>query len=150
MVLEEIVKKNVPFAGIFGMSGFNNRDRVQIPITLFEILKERQTQTDPKDIILYYRINDEGALPHIELTDYFPNGQPADFKHYTYTKLDKHRRLLLNKQDRQKFESGQSKKVVFVGDGNRILIYASEIYSQIDPRQVGFRYSPRGQSSMTH
>ena len=150
MVLEEIVKKNVPFAGIFGMSGFNNRDRAQLPLDLFTIIKERQAQSDPREIILYYKVHDKESVPYVELTDYFPNGQQVDFKNYNYMKLDKHRRIMLSKQDRQRIELGGSKKIVFVGDGHKILVYDSETYAQIDSSNVPLRYSPRQSSSMTH
>ena len=84
MALEQIVKKNVPFAAEFDRKGFDNTGRAWLPIELVETLKDRQQVASNSRISFYYRLYPEGGLPYIELTDYFQDPF-IDFSKYTQT-----------------------------------------------------------------
>src|SRR3989338_7860249 len=98
-MLEQIVKKYVPFAGLYNRGGFDDKSRITLPPKLVDILQKRQNIEEKEKIVMYYRLHTIELIKHIELTDYFPEECVINFKHYKPLDLDKSGRILIPEDD---------------------------------------------------
>lgn len=131
-MLEQIVKKFVPFVGMYESAGFDNKGRVSLPKLLVETLKRRQDVQSKGGVELFYKIHAQEGPKHVEVTDYLPLNADIDFRRYRLTKIDDNSRILIAERDlsRVGFNSSQ---IVFVGSGNNILIYKAQDYQEDQP-----------------
>ena len=128
-MLEEIVKKNVPFTGIYESSGFDKKGRISIPKPIVEILKRRQNVHEKGEIELFYRLHTKEQLKYVELTDYFPKRTKIDFKNYGHiSNMDKDNRILIPVVELELINIVNGNEVIFVGDGHKILVYKYSDY----------------------
>lgn len=132
-MLEQIVKKNVPFAGIYNNNGFDYKGRIRIPKQLLETLVGRQQAKEKAEIELFYRLHTKEIPKYLELTDYLPEGK-TNFTCYKHFKLDKQNRVLITPDDLAKIGIQKSNPVVLVGYGNKILVYRAEDYNKYQDR----------------
>lgn len=130
--LELIVKKFVPFVGDNESAGFDHKERAILPKHLVDILLRRQKVDDKRQIDLFYKLNVEEKPKFLELTDYFPTNIDIDFSKYRFVKLDTNSRILVAKRDLSKIGFNDS-RIVYVGDGNKILVYKAEDYQENHP-----------------
>ncbi len=116
-MLEEIVKKYVPFGGIYYPQIERDKWRINFPSELIDILKKRQKVRSSLALIMYMRLHKTSSLEYIEFTDYFPQGN-TDFENYKPVYIQKHGSVY-----NKKFEDfgRKGKQIVLVGYGNSIL-----------------------------
>ena len=135
-MLEQIVKKNIPFTGTFYSRGFDYKGRVSIQKPLIETLKQRQKVKNNSDINLFYKVNQESTLRYIEITDYFPEKEEINFKDYRHIKVDNDNRTLINSHDlfragiKKTAKNEKGDEIVFVGHNHKILIYKNQDFKQ--------------------
>src|SRR3989338_9654961 len=99
MVLEQIVKKNVPFAGEHQRHGALAQGRVQLPKPLTETLRERQCVLGNGRPIIFYRLHLHAHPKHIELTDYLDESAQSTLSDYTHAKVDEHGRFVIGVEE---------------------------------------------------
>ena len=132
--LEQIVQLYSPFVGTHEVAGFDEKSRITIPKPLIEILQERQKIEEKGAIKLYYRIHSKETPQHLELTDYFPDGEHTEFWAYNRIKIDRSGRILVPQDNLAKLgiqkhdPSAKSKDIIFEGSGHKILIYKTDDY----------------------
>lgn len=127
--VEGIVKRSVPFAGLYDSGGFAEKGRIGVPKGLVLTLKARQERQNNGELQLYYRIH-SGEMPkYMELTDFFPEGRNPNFARYRRVyDLDEKCRILIPPDDWGKVGIEEHKPVVFWGSGNKIFVYKPDDY----------------------
>ena len=128
-MLEQIVKKFVPFVGVYESVGFDSKGRVSVSKPLVDILKRRQGVQGKSSVELFYRTYNQEDPKYIELTDYLPVDGDIDFRRYRLTKIDDNSRILIAERDLSRVGFNNS-PIVFVGSGNNILIYKTQDYQE--------------------
>ncbi len=134
-MLEQIVKENVPFAGVWGSAGFDEKSRIVIPKPLVITFKERQKVNEKGGIKLFYRIHRKESPIYIEFADYL--GRFTNFARYAHISIDEQSRAIVPVEDLAKIGLEKTEKpnpVVFVGSGNKILVYKAEDYEMLKTR----------------
>lgn len=132
-MLEHIVKKYVPFKGVYHSDGFDEKGRISVPKKLVDVLKERQDAEEKSEVALFYRLHTNEIPIYLELTDYFPKKWHVNFSRYKHiSQLDKSSRILIAPNDLNKIIEAHT-PIVFVGSKNKILIYKTEDYESIEP-----------------
>ena len=132
-MLEQIVKKYVPFKGIYNSDGFDENGRITIPKNLIDTLQERQDTEEKGKLVLFYRLHTNEVPRYLELTDYFTKNEYVNFSRYKLiSQLDKSSRILITPNDLNKIIEAHT-PIVFVGSKNKILIYTAEDYKSIEP-----------------
>ena len=130
-MLEEIVKKYVPFTGVYGSTGFDKKGRITLPKPLVEILKRRQQVFEKGELELFYKLHIEEQSKYIELTDYFPKKAKVDFRNYGHlSKIDEGNRILIPMEELGHGGINNGNPVIFIGNGHKILVYHSEYYKK--------------------
>ena len=138
MILEQIVKKDAPFCGEHNRGGFDVKGRIKLPDALLDTLKDRQQVASNRRINLYYRLHSEESPPYVELTDYFEDDANTDFSKYMRVAIDEHHRFSIGAKN-SRISGVDEKRVMFVGEGNNILIYNLEDYKNMQKPGYGIR-----------
>ena len=129
--LEQIVKVYVPFVNAYDSKGFDHRGRVSLPKPLVEILKQRQQEDEKSKLNLFYKPHFDKPRKYLELTDYLPENDSIDFSSYGYIwGFKKSNVFLIPVKVLEEIGIQRPNPVVFVGDGNKILVYRAEDYNR--------------------
>ena len=133
-MIEQIVKKFVPFVGSYKSAGFDSKGRVSLSKPIVEVLKRRQMVQGKNAVDLFYRTYSQEDPKYLELTDYLPMDGDIDFRCYRLTKIDNNSRILVAERDLSKVGFNNS-PIVFVGSGNNCLIYRAQDYKEDQPTE---------------
>ena len=131
-MLEDIVKKFVPFVGFYESAGFDPKGRISLPKPLVDILKRRQMVQSKNNVELFYKPFMQEDPRYLELTDYLPMDADIDFRRYRLAKIDDNSRILIAERDFSRVGFNGA-PITFVGSGNRVLIYKSQDYQEDQP-----------------
>ena len=129
MELEKIVKKNIPFTGIYDTAGFDEH-KMAIPMDLLDIFRRRQIADENCEVVLFYRVH-EHEIPHyLELTDYLLGESAKLLARYKSLRVISKSRVSIAEPDMSAIGIHKGEPLIFQGAGNKILIYREEDYKR--------------------
>ncbi len=134
-MVELIVKKYVPFVGVYESKGIDKRNRLVVPSSIVETLQGRQLEKDKGIIQLYCMIkagenlfrNQSDEIRFLEFTDYFPRGMDVhDFCGYERVDISGNSRFNLGEKRRKNFGVDKEAHLVFIGRGDNFVVVEKE------------------------
>jgi|TARA_B100000315_G_C14289936_1_gene456925 DNA-binding transcriptional regulator/RsmH inhibitor MraZ len=132
-MVELIVKRYVPFVGVYESKGVDTKGRLSIPNDLVETLKERQLEQEKTLLRLYYKMvegddlfeGQQDPIKALEFTDFFPLDTAAnEFPFYNRLSIGNESRVYLGKNDNLTFTA--KSPLIFVGRGNAFIAAEKE------------------------
>lgn len=134
MQIEQVVKNHVDFRGEYRRQGVHSKSksRLQLPLGLSNILRERHGLSRNDKVTLFYRFHLQEIPQYLELTDIV---EPQDSALYTPCNVDKKMRFVVNKHGIDGMQIGNPNRIIYVGKTNRILVYREHDYDAIIGRR---------------
>jgi len=128
-MLEEIVRKNVPFTDVHESKGFDDMGKAGLPTPILQTLRLRQGLQERQEnshIDLFYRSNNVCNFGYIELTDYLKDEGTRFYEYHKLRKIDGGNRILVPPEELRKAGIGPNEPLFFIGNENSILVCKAE------------------------
>ncbi len=130
--LEQIVKINVPFGGIYPKENGFDTGRIAMPGQLVNTLRRRQKIEKVDEINLFYRVHKGEAIKYLEITDYIPRKNNNFLHYYFIDGLGSNNSLSIPFVVLKEIDIKNRDPIVLLGLGDYMVICKTKYYRQYE------------------